>query len=102
MHYPNINIASIDMTKMLTYVKNKEYEDLISMLSVKIENLMKASSDFVVIASNTPHVIFERLEKSVSVKLISIVDSTCKFIKKKKYKKSTTYRHTIYNARELL
>jgi len=87
MHYPNINIASIDMTEMLTYVKNKKYVDLINMLSVKVENLRKASSDFVVIASNTPHVIFERLEESVSIKLISIVESTCKFIKQKGYKK---------------
>jgi len=87
MHYPNINIVSIDMTEMLTYVKNKEYDDLINMLSEKVENLRMASSDFVVIASNTPHVIFERLEKSVSVKLISIVDSACKFIKQKGYKK---------------
>ncbi len=87
VHYPNINIASIDMTEMLMYVKNKEYDDLINMLSAKVENLRMASSDFVVIASNTPHVIFERLEKSVSVKLISIVDSTCKFIKQKGYKK---------------
>jgi len=87
MHYPNINIASIDMTEMLMYVKNKEYDDLINMLSAKVKNLRMASSDFVVIASNTPHVIFKRLEKSVSVKLISIVDSTCKFIKQKGYKK---------------
>jgi len=98
-HYPNINIASIDMTEMLSYEENREYDELENMLSLAVDRLMKASSDFVVIASNTPHVVFDRLEKVAAVKLISIVDSTCEYIKKKGYKKALL-TGTLYTMQE--
>jgi aspartate racemase len=99
LHYPNINIASIDMTEMLSYEENREYDELVNMLSLAVERLRKASSDFVVIASNTPHVVFDRLEKVVAVKLISIVDSTCEYIKNKGYKKALL-TGTLYAMQE--
>jgi aspartate racemase len=99
LHYPNINIASIDMTEMLSYEENREYNELVNMLRLAVDRLRKASSDFVVIASNTPHVVFDRLEKVAAVKLISIVDSTCEYIKNKGYKKALL-TGTLYTMQE--
>ena len=99
VHYPNIIITSIDMTEMLLYEKNREYDALVGMLNSAVDALKKASSDFVVIASNTPHVVFDRLEKNAGVKLISIVDSACEYIENKGYTKALL-TGTLYTMQE--
>ena len=56
-HYPQIYINSINMTEMLKYVKNNEYEKLTNMLIMNITKLKNIGADFVAIASNTPHIV---------------------------------------------
>jgi aspartate racemase len=97
--YPTINIISIDMTEMLYYEENREYDKLVGMLKNAVDNLQRAYSDFAVIASNTPHVVFERLETVTTIKLISIVESTCEYIQKRGYKKALL-TGTLYTMQE--
>jgi aspartate racemase len=85
--YPEILLQSIDMTKMLDYVFNNELDDLVDFLKNKIQILEQSNVDFVALASNTPHLVFEKLSKSVNVKMISIVEETCKSISKTGIKK---------------
>ena len=65
---------------MLRYVFNKQLDRLVNFLADKIMVLEKAGVDFGAIASNTPHIVFERLEERVNIPLISIVEETCKSI----------------------
>ncbi|MDA3810442.1 MAG: amino acid racemase [Spirochaetaceae bacterium] len=74
--YPQIFINSINMTEMLSYVVKKDYPALINLLVTGMKDLQKSGADFAVIASNTPHVVFDEVNNQSPIPLISIVDST--------------------------
>ena len=85
--YPEILLYSIDMTEMLGYVFDNQLYELVKFLKSKIKILEKSNVDYVALASNTPHLVFEKLQESVNVKMISIVEETCKAISKSGIKK---------------
>jgi len=80
-HYPSILINSIDMTKMLDLVSKKDFDALVDYLSSEIQKLKNCGVDFAVLASNTPHIVFEQLRKKSSIPLISVVEMTVKYTK---------------------
>lgn len=82
--YPEIIINSINMTEMLSYVFDNRLDKLVDFLADRIKILEKAGVDYGAIASNTPHIVFERLIDRVKIPLISIVEETCKMIGDKK------------------
>jgi len=82
-NYPEIVINSINMTKMLSYVSIKDWDTLVIILLSAIKNLADAGAEFAAIASNTPHIVFDRVQKESELPLISIVDETCKSVQSK-------------------
>jgi aspartate racemase len=86
-NYPSILINSIDMTRMLDFVANKEYDALVEYLSNEIQKLKDGGADFAAIASNTPHIVFDQLQKRSRIPLISIVAVTVVYAKKLGLKK---------------
>lgn len=80
--YPEILLKSINMTKMLDFVFKNELDNLVEFLKSKIKILEESKVDYVALASNTPHLVFDKLAKSVNTKMISIVEETCKSISK--------------------
>jgi len=85
--YPELVINSINMTEMLGYVFTNKLDRLTDFLSERIKILESAGVDFAAIASNTPHIVFDKLAERVKIPLISIVEETCKVIKIKKIKR---------------
>ena len=75
--YPAIIINSIHMTRMLDLIGEARFPELIEYLSCEIEKLHKAGADFAVLASNTPHIVFEELQLRSPIPLISIVETAC-------------------------
>jgi len=69
------------MTEMLDFVAAKNYEKLVDYLSNEINKLISIGADYVALASNTPHLVIDKLAARSSVPLISIVDETCKYAK---------------------
>jgi aspartate racemase len=86
-NYPEILMNSINMTEMLSYVFNNQLDKLVDFLSERVKVLEKAGADYVAIASNTPHIVFDRLTADVKIPLISIVEETCKTIHEKGLKR---------------
>jgi len=80
--YPEILLLSVDMTEMLNYVFTNQLDELVEFLKSKIETLEKSNVDYIALASNTPHLVFDKLEESINTKMISIVEETSKAIKK--------------------
>ena len=78
-NYPEILINSINMTKMLSIIANNDWENLIGVFLDAIQDLASAGADFAAIASNTPHIVFEQVQRRSVLPLISIVDATCKY-----------------------
>lgn len=85
--YPEILLYSINMTEMLDFVFRNDLDALVEFLKGKINILEESHVDYVVLASNTPHLVFDKLENSVQVKMISIVEETCKSISESGFKK---------------
>ena len=78
--YPELLVHSINMTAMLDLVFKNELDQLVEFLKSKIQLLENANIDYVALASNTPHLVFEDLAQAVNVQMISIVEETCKTV----------------------
>lgn len=72
--YPELVITSLNMTEIVALIEKHSFEQLTQRLCRAVEELKNAGADFAVIASNTPHVIFDRLSEISALPLISIVD----------------------------
>lgn len=79
-HYPELLLQSIDMTEMLGYVFRNELDELVDFLRERVLVLEKAGVQYVAMASNTPHLVFDALAEVVNVEMISIIEECCKYI----------------------
>jgi len=78
--YPEILIYSVNLSEFVKLIKGKE-EVLIRWFLEKIEILNKANVDIIAIASNTPHILLDKLRAQSPIQIISIVEETLKYIK---------------------
>jgi len=85
--YPELVVNSVNMTEMLDYVMTGQEDKLVGFLLDRIKTLELAGVDFVVMASNTPHIVFDKLAKQTTMPLVSIVEETCKSVKNTGIKK---------------
>ena len=76
-HYPQLVINSINMKKMLDLIGSDHFDEVAGYIVAEIQKLESAGADFAVMASNTPHVVFDRISPRSSLPLISIVEATC-------------------------
>jgi len=79
--YPPIIINSIDMKKMLDLIAAKELAGVTEYLLSEVKKLAQAGADLGLLASNTPHVVFEDIQRRSPLPLISIVDAACEATK---------------------
>ncbi len=75
--YPDIIINSIDMTRMINLIAKDDKSELIGYLSEAVKSLADAGADIALIASNTPHLVFDELAGISKIPLVSIVETTC-------------------------
>jgi aspartate racemase len=75
--YPPILINSIDMKKMLDLIAADELAAVTGYLAGEVEKLARAGADFGLMASNTPHIVFDAVRQRSPVPLISIVEAAC-------------------------
>ncbi len=76
-HYPEMVMHNIDMTAMLKLVYARQLDELVSFLKQRVDVLETAGADFAFLASNTPHLVFDRLASVVNLPMISIVEACC-------------------------
>jgi aspartate racemase len=86
-HYPEVVIFSLDLAKLVGFEERGDIDGYIRYLATGIESLEKAGAGFILIAANSPHAVFDILEKKASVPLLSIVEITALEAKKHKMKK---------------
>jgi aspartate racemase len=79
--YPQIIINSINMKKMLEFFPENNFDGLINFLHEEICKLANAGADFGLLASNTPHIVFDELQVKSPIPLISIVKEVSKKVK---------------------
>ena len=75
---PEIIIYSISLVEFKKYMDDHDLSSVIKLLSGAVNSLVKAGVDFVSIASNTPHIVFDEVNQNSKVPMISIVEETAK------------------------
>jgi aspartate racemase len=80
--YPLIIINSIDMKKMLDFIEANELVRLTEYLLGEVQKLARAGADLGLLASNSPHIVFDELFRQSPIPLLSIVEAACEATKK--------------------
>lgn len=75
--YPEIIVYSANLNELMEIVKSKDWLRLADWLLEKIYALHRAGAAFAVIASNTPHIVFDKVKAKSPLPLLSIVEATC-------------------------
>lgn len=70
------------MAQMIDLISAGKLQEVTEYLLNEINVLKKAGSDFALMASNTPHIVFDAINKVSPLPLISIVESACDAAKK--------------------
>ncbi len=76
-NYPQIIINSINMKKMLDLIGENKLNEVTDYLVAEIQKVASAGADFALLASNTPHIVFNKINQKSSLPLISIVEAAC-------------------------
>ncbi len=74
--YPSVIIDSIDMQRMLGLAA-ADLRGLAEYLGAEVDRLARAGADFALLASNTPHIVFDELARRSPIPLVSIVEASC-------------------------
>jgi aspartate racemase len=75
--YPSIVINSIDLKKMLGLIEVNQLAEVTEYLVGEVQKLGRAGADFGLLASNTPHIVFDEIRRQSPIPLVSIVEATC-------------------------
>jgi len=74
--YPNVLINSLDVDKGIAMLNAGRLDALADYLASGLEPLVRAGADFALIAANTPHLVFDELQRRSPIPLLSIVRAT--------------------------
>lgn len=74
--YPEIGIESLDLRSFMVDAQEGTWDKIASMISNRFEILRRGGAELGAIASNTPHKVFDQIQKGTSLPLLSIVEAT--------------------------
>ncbi len=77
-HYPEILIYSLNFQKVIDYEMGDDERTYIDYLMTGINSLQKGGVDFIIMAANSPHVVYDKLVQRSQVPILSIVEATAK------------------------
>lgn len=73
--FPALTIESVNVFDVLRFCSESKYDELVDYLMIAINNLTKSGADFIALTANTPHIVFDRLQKNSKVPLVSIIEA---------------------------
>jgi aspartate racemase len=74
--YPEIVIYSVSFQQFEDWMEREEWEAIAGGLATALDRLAAAGADFAVMATNTMHLLFERLARTSPIPMLSIVEAT--------------------------
>ena len=74
--YPAIVITSVDASAMLGALILGDFETVTDMMVAELERLERAGAGIALLAANSPHVVFDRVQQRSPLPLVSIVEAT--------------------------
>jgi aspartate racemase len=85
--YPHVIINSLDVDKGIALLDAGRLSDLADYLAAGVESLARAGASFGFIAANTPHLVFDEIQRRSAIPLLSIVRATSDYAKARGLKK---------------
>jgi aspartate racemase len=79
--YPETLIYDVSFQRFADWMSVEDWDSIEEALLDGLRRLDAAGADFAVIATNTMHILYDRLESSSPIPLISIVDATAEAVK---------------------
>ena len=76
--YPPVVINSIDLAKVLKLVGSSDLAGLAAYMLEEIRRLARAGATHGLLSSNTPHIVFDEVQGTSPIPLISIVETACR------------------------
>jgi aspartate racemase len=80
-YYPEIIIYSLNFQKFTDYENSGDHDGYIQEIMRGIEGLQNAGADFIIMAANSPHAVYEEVNSLAKVPVLSIVEVTATFAK---------------------
>ena len=74
--YPHLIINSLDVDKGVAMLDAGKLDDLADYLSGAVEQVVRAGAEFACLAANTPHLVFDEVQRRSPIPLLSIVAAT--------------------------
>ena len=84
---PLLIIDSLDLEEAVDLMSNGDWDGVFNIIFQSAKNLEYAGAEVIIIATNTIHKIFDRLQEEINTPMISIVDVTAEAAKSKNLKK---------------
>ena len=81
--YPEVVIYSVSFQRYEDWMEREDWDSIEAGLAEGLRALGAAGADFAVIATNTMHNLYDRLEKSSPIPLLSLVDATAEEVKRR-------------------
>ena len=85
-HYPEVLIFSLDFQKVIDCELGDDENIYVNYLMEGINSLQNGGSDFIVMAANSPHAVYDKLILKSKVPILSIVEATAQKAKKNNLK----------------
>lgn len=85
--YPPLIINSINLKKLLDLIGANELAGVTEYLVSEVWKLAHAGADFGLLAANTPHIVFEDIQRQSPIPLLSIVQAACEAAKARELKR---------------
>jgi aspartate racemase len=79
--YPSIVMNSLDVSKGIHLLDTGKLIELADYLATGVESLARAGATFGFIAANTPHIVFDEVQRRSAIPLLSIVRAACDHVK---------------------
>jgi len=73
-HYPEVIIFSLDLAKLTEFEDKGDINGYIQYITSGVESLESAGAEFIVMAANSPHSVYDIVQRKTEVPMISIVE----------------------------
>ena len=74
---PHIIIDSIDVNRGIAMLDANDLDGLTNYVSASVDGLTRAGAEVALIAANTPHLVFDDVQRRATIPMINIVQTTC-------------------------
>lgn len=86
-HYPELLIYSLDFQKVIDYELGNDEGIYVDYLMTGVNSLQNSGADFIIMAANSPHAVYDKIVKRAKVPILSIVEVTANRAKFKNLRK---------------